>query len=1514
MGVIITRNQPQGLVQINTDNPITAGLVGYILPSCANFTVTNGTLASILSRKGFAFSGSMQLTTGQSYSMANPHSLVGFFGVNTTFPGVNVLLSNTFDSEMWVGMDGSDIILSVHGTNLIVGTGVANNDYVVGAVFNGTTMSGWLNGKAVSPATITATSGTGKLVAMDYGPTVGSQWLGIGYLGLAYNRALSDAEMKSLSDNPWQVFQPPDKVILFASSVSASPAITGASSTCAVGSLVASPSFGVTGASSTSSVASLGIQEQKALSGIASTSGVGTIVSSITAPTLTGVVSTTAAGQISGPLVGASSTSGVGTLVASMVTTTQLTGAASTCAAGSVIALVNPALLLGVTITSGIGSLALQVSGIIAGTASTCAAASLVSSIGKSLVKVSSITSAEPLGFGVSVALSGIASTGVAGTLTPLAQSVTSYSLVAVSSTTAAGSLVSSISAGLAGASSALSAGALGISATTSFSLIGVASTTASSALISSLSKSLTGIASTSSVGIMTASIAPVILVGVSSTLAIASLVQTVSYALVSVFGTSGVGILSPTFTSNISLLGVASSIAVASIVFQVPRTLISVSSAAIAGLLKGAVSRLALGVVSVTNVNQLVISISYLSGAGLRLSPALSSILASKGDKLAWSNGLITALGATRTLRGFRDSNASAPDPFSTGIEFCRCSVTGTMSTLAGDVVGFGFTSNSTIQLAADLSSGASILRLEAASNSAIWVEGTLGLSGAATDWTMPSSPTTLTGIGYVLNAAIIRAPQFLPSGTGFAAPLANVNTPHHVKVQDWTGGVLADTKIIYLDSRQNDHVYDDVDMQLSTGDVGIVQTNNTVITGPVGEQFQWGATLISYNAAVNADANVPAYEVLVHPKPYGRWLGYPNNSTYVQATDVTIPHPFKILVCRADDSVLGTLDMFGFPINDAVNVQYANRDATHGYHNYWNCAMMLKWESANLKLNPKASHYYPGATDDSCRPSSAKQRVTYNWQYPPLTDNFNTNSGNHWSAMPALPGGTGAATTVRTDPYLFDISNPGSQGNFHYQATGYLAYPASISGHDPYTSPGGVRPDRHAIPVPYAYFFNNPAGVRAQENVPLVTMVREWNKAWFNHPHHYIVDAKRCQSIPTSEILSAKWAYMKAYYGYGPFVSGGEAFSVNSMTLSNAEHYSGGTAIFDRYGREPWGARTLDYLHGYGCPGYGTFLFNSVAHMISHKFRYNALIMAQLGDVAAESVTNGFYTRQYAWRLLLQVVMWKITSSHFINMSRADVEGRLVTEFETLYDTFYAPSMLQPESAILNNPSLLGFRRFGVGLGAANNGVNKWIWEVGDVQGKTFYVGAVLMIMRQTGFWDRFAGANPISQKCKTFLLWLLRCLDMYSFDYFAATRGAVAEVFNNQEISPIVPMASADPQMYANWTEYGNVQVINNSAMNGVDYVTAANGQFFDAVNGARIAYTHNRTQYMYIRRDFFGDIPSASDITGGIALIDGWFAKVRNWVNAAPDAQSKTAADFTYKFASAGQIKPPDYIGP
>lgn len=883
-----------------------------------------------------------------------------------------------------------------------------------------------------------------------------------------------------------------------------------------------------------------------------------------------------------------------------------------------------------------------------------------------------------------------------------------------------------------------------------------------------------------------------------------------------------------------------------------------------------------------------------------LTFSSSLQTTLNGAATKTAWANAIATALGATRAVRCRRDANAAAADPWATGTEFIHVALTGSMTVTGGIITGFGTTGAFTTRLAADLSTGVSVLRIE---GNGQWVQGTLGLPGSGADFIIPSSPTTGTGIAFS-SAMQIRPPRFLPSGVGPAVPLLDSSAPATLELYDWTdpvAPVLAGT--LAFNTRRDDFTFQDNDLATEMGDIRVTQSTQSIIHG----NFEFGATMLSMNAALNADAAVPLHQVLIGCKPYNTtWTTYPAFDTHDITQHTTFPNPFKCVLKDGNGNVLHTFEMRdGLPINSPSCSQ--RRDGSNAVRPHFNCGMLLPWQSHTPKVSTKKDKFYSGHTEESWRESVNKNGPSANGAFPLTSGTVQINSLNNWFAMPQWPQpSTASFITAGSDPYLFNIlsyySGGGEGGPYGFAShtTGWGYEPGANGGHDWLPSPGGVRADRAVAPVALALWARNPTGTYLFDGVSYRAKADAFGKNYFNHSHHYLLDVKTFQSIPVEDIWNNGWSYSRAYYGGNDsYVTGGKARSIAQYTPRDAARDAW---PMDYTGHLVWGGWSVDYLHAYAQPGWWALIFNSPMHAISGKHRVAASFLSQLGG-SGTTTTAGFMERLGAWRWFQWVMAWKMASTHpLMGMDRAAVEKRFQQDMEAIHALWVVPTT-DPSHPSYNQRDYRMLRAIGqpTKANAQNTG-----WTVRG-SGLAYYMAHVWALMKNFGLWDVMYNK---SVKCQETLDFMLECFDKYSIDFILDTDGR-EEVYTR--ISALGTTNNPpEPYPFTSWAEWGTY-----FPKTGVeDWITAPDGAPYYVTDGSgnkfyraeRDVAQHLRAQWAFMRRDYFPEFANPR-LEAACAKYAAFYDAMTARVAAEPVVNLKRNIDWAHRWPQYGILKPP-----
>jgi hypothetical protein len=236
-----------------------------------------------------------------------------------------------------------------------------------------------------------------------------------------------------------------------------------------------------------------------------------------------------------------------------------------------------------------------------------------------------------------------------------------------------------------------------------------------------------------------------------------------------------------------------------------------------------------------------------------------------------------------------------------------------------------------------------------------------------------------------------------------------------YKVILDDWSTGSAVEKGIITLNVDNGPITLEQADIISHYGSNGIRswRSNTSIIHGPAGEQFEFGAILFKVpGGAIDGSELV---QVLVGCKPFGRWASYPFKKDFNKLTDVTHPAPFKIRILNENNILVKTIEMRdGLPINSPQLSQSGSKlgfevraielsnpfSVTQG-------STMIKVTHTNHGLNDgslvyfysKDLNYVPGANADIAGVPKNK----FYAGYAQIIDANNYEFFQDWEAFPA-------------------------------------------------------------------------------------------------------------------------------------------------------------------------------------------------------------------------------------------------------------------------------------------------------------------------------------------------------------------------------------------------------------------------------------------------------------------------------------------------------------------------------
>jgi hypothetical protein len=878
---------------------------------------------------------------------------------------------------------------------------------------------------------------------------------------------------------------------------------------------------------------------------------------------------------------------------------------------------------------------------------------------------------------------------------------------------------------------------------------------------------------------------------------------------------------------------------------------------------------------------------------------PTTRAELNAAPNKLAWSAIINAALGNTRRIRCRRDPDAAAADPWLTGTEFRNVGSTGSLKLAAGKVIGLGRIKGGTVSLPADVSTGASVVRIE---GNGRFIQGTLGPATAPAgtyDFQCSNYFTATNGLALKPDFAI-SGPMFLPSGTGPAAPDVDADMPTAFRLIDYTtpaSPVIVGTAQINV--RDLDMVMDHPQIASEMGDVRMTRCADGagIVFGTGGDCFRFAATVLSMNKVCNQDdPNKPVHQVLINAAPHGRWPSYPFRKDFDIAVDTLMPKPFKIELLRANGTVLHVFEMYSTQVNGVAGTGLAINDPAQFTNNgaapvrpWWTCQMMLKWQSHKIKRNTKAQHYLPGVEADALATSNVSAFDSGPQCWPLITGRYLVNGLGAWRMYPkwSRGGGTGS---LGFDTSIIDTGflQP-ARDNYVTQVIGWGYEPGSTGGHTWFMSPGGSRHDRACWPHVMVAWASNPTGNRPHGNVPMEELKDAWLDNYFNEGCHYHPSAtlERGISVPKDKVLNGLVAYNDTYYN-----GGNESFVPdppnNCIRLLSAGNASDG-GYLDKYGRNFVNEYQRDNQHSYSNGALGVYINNSPAHVISARHTFNSHVLCAWGMTSGLFNSYEWLTRQHAWHEWQFTNMWIATTSDARSISRTELEAMWEKHLHAMHDS------VMPRFLNGTDVASQALRNIGINVDFQSDATSKgYVIPTGGADSKLGYMGQVLLLMKQSGAWDAMRAR---SVKCREILDLLVTCLAKATADCFLDGDGRIDRMWFDGNRTPL-----ASPLGEPTWANF--------PPKNGnEDWIHGADGSLPDATTSYIEPWfntQHFRAQCVWIIRDYFPEI-NYPRIDAAAAKVDGYYATIES------RRLAGTGQNWHWRFAMMGKFKKAATIG-
>jgi hypothetical protein len=733
-----------------------------------------------------------------------------------------------------------------------------------------------------------------------------------------------------------------------------------------------------------------------------------------------------------------------------------------------------------------------------------------------------------------------------------------------------------------------------------------------------------------------------------------------------------------------------------------------------------------------------------------------------------------------------------------------------------------------------------------------------------------------------------------------------SRVDEPVELELEDWRSGSAASIGKISFDSPMPNLIFQDVDLNAEMGAVKVTGVKKSIVWAG----FEFGA--VAFLGDKLAEGGKDLHQVLVSTKPSGRWRTYPFADTFNPATDITTPPPFKIKLYGQNGRILHIFEMRdGKPINDK-SLSQDRKDPNQALRPLFNSAMLLPWSSGTARESSKLNKHFPGFIDHP--ESRAKMHYSSNAALPMLgfgTDGRQQVNGlNQWHAMSKWPLSWSTETDPNFDKFGYDIARAYTgEGATSKSAwiTGWGYEPGSVSGHDWYTGPGGIRFDRSVIPTPLAYLTSNRQYLRPKDRAPIRELAEAWGNAYFNHSSHYITDVKNLSTILNSEAERNASSHMGAYYGNGR-VFAPLSQSVDSRAVPNGSYNKVGnnggddpSTFLDAQGNRFWNGYAVDGHHLYQTPYWHTILLNSPMHVVASKAAYNQAYLARLSskEIVSRPANNwtpgnGYTTinsRVQAYRWMHYAMMWKSATTHSLGVSRSEVEKAFIDDLRKWHDTILVPTMAETK-----NPFHVALKQLGIPIQAVQDSQGLWYLK-SEASSLSYYHATFFVTLKSLNLWDVLQ-KDP---KAKASLDFVIESLNKFSLDTIVDTDGRVETEDGLVTIAgPFTKFeditASSVPRSWREWA-------LQNPAKGKENWITDANGKYVE-----RYAGQHLRAQWAFVMKDWFPEIGGQRAINAANKYWS-YFQEWKTNVDSKPTAYDQKVADFGFQPVTYWIIKPP-----
>lgn len=860
---------------------------------------------------------------------------------------------------------------------------------------------------------------------------------------------------------------------------------------------------------------------------------------------------------------------------------------------------------------------------------------------------------------------------------------------------------------------------------------------------------------------------------------------------------------------------------------------------------------------------------------------PVTGSEMGAVADKLAWAGIAEAAItvGGERRVICKRDPNAGAADPWTTGTVFRNVGSYGALKTAGGTITGLGLLYGTTVQLAADMMTGASVLRI-ARPDGTRWIQGSLGPSAAMQraagvsegseqeyDFTVDWNFTSTNGLGITSNF-VISGPRYLASGVGTPPPAKTDDMPHIMELENWTNPAsptLAGS--CTLDRRIDNWVYDDPEMAAEVGDAAVYQSSTLASLA----EFDFAPTLIISDAHNNHSSTSARWEVLVGmavSRTRTTWTTYPGEDTFNPQVHTTFPPAFKIRFKNKLGATVKVIEMHdGRPVNPH-RAKQGDFNPNMAMEPNINVGNLLPAWSDGPKKSSRANKWVPGLNANSMRISRSHSQVTSIAVEPLLTGGYGGNSKNGMHNMWAMlkwPCKQQHQNPLPRDPWGSvdnEFNRSGASSEFGAYMTGWGYDPGAFGGHNWYTGPGGPRFDRGPIPSVLALWVTNPDFVRPQESVPIREMAWAWALNYCNHSNHWMTDPRTLSLAKNNQELMTEWD-LKGYY-YGDYGQRGPKVIDTKGQMRDGENAS----HFDKNGQFFWNGWNRDGLHSYASACHAALLMNSP--MLAMVGKWDSFWQLKRGGGIGRS---DYMVRAQAWLWLHYMLAWKTGSKHPLGLAQQQVEDILQGHLENLHDEIYVKVYIQNE----NSPFANGLRKLGQPVIPDGGGQTQG-------GGLGMYMANVLAMWKQTGLWSRMKNKN---EKCKRVLEMQMQHIDKYVFDVTLRSKMSKWPTMAIPNINDIKDWATYDPPV-------------------GMEDLTRNDDGSMRT--GDRDVSMHPFTCWVYVRKYYFPEYPHP-DLEAAFQKTEAMLNAVGTYVAAVTDPQQQKGRDHPYGYPGISPWKAP-----